>query len=109
MAKVDGDKLKQRFEKAKKDYQAHLKRERAKRKKEKARDDTERKIVMGEMVLSLVENGEWPRERVMSRLDTYLIDNRRRSLFDLPPRDETPETVSQGSESSPVDGAASAS
>ena len=47
MAKVDGGKLKERYEKARADYQEHLKRERAKRKKEKARNDTERKIVAG--------------------------------------------------------------
>lgn len=71
------------------EYQEHLKRERAKRKKLRAKADTERKIVIGEMVLSLIESGEWPRERIMSRLDTYLDDNRQRALFGLTPREET--------------------
>ena len=109
MVKIDGDKLKERYEKARTEYQEHLKRERAKRKKLKAREDTERKIVVGEIVLSLVESGEWPRERIMARLDTYLSDNRQRALFDLPPRDETPETETQGAENTSVDGASTAS
>ena len=103
MAKVDSDKLKARYEKARQDWQAHQKRERERRKKLRARDDTERKIVAGEFVLSLLDSGEYDRNRFMSRLDTYLSDNRRRALFGLPPRNETPETVSQDVENAPVE------
>ena len=53
----------------------------------------------GEFVLSLLDSGEYDRARFMARLDTYLSDNRQRSLFDLPPRDEMPETETQGAES----------
>lgn len=60
MPKVDVDKLKSRYEKARQDWQAHQKREREQRKKQKAKADTERKIIAGEMLLSLVESGEWP-------------------------------------------------
>ena len=96
MAKVDGEKLKERYEKARADYQDHLKRERAKRKKLKVREETERKIVVGDMVLSLIASGEWPRERIIARLDTYLSDNRQRALFDLPPHNVIPEMITQG-------------
>lgn len=95
MAKVDGDKLKARYEKARAEYQEHQKRERQKRRKLKAKQDTERKLVAGEFVLFLLENGEYDRERFMTRLDRYLDDNRRRSLFGLPEIGETPETVEQ--------------
>jgi len=44
MAKVDGDKLKARYEKARAEYQEHQKRERQKRRKLKAKQDTERKL-----------------------------------------------------------------
>ena len=109
MAKVDGEKLRERYEKARVDYREHLKQERARRKKKKVRDDTERKIVVGEMVLSLIESGEWPRERIMARLDTYLSDNRQRALFDLPPYDETVNAAAQDADSPPVDGSFCAS
>ncbi len=95
MAKADGEKIKERYEKARTDYQAHQNRERAKRKKLKAQADTERKIVAGEFVLFLLENGEYDRERFMTRLDEYLDDNRRRLLFGLPTLDEGSETAKQ--------------
>ena len=95
MAKVDGDKLKERYEKARAEYQEHQKRERQKRRKLKAKQDTERKIVAGEFVLFLLENGEYDRHRFMTRLDRYLDDNRRRSLFGLSEIGETPETAEQ--------------
>ena len=72
MAKVDGDKLKARYEKARAEYQEHQKRERQKRRKLKAEQDTERKLVAGEFVLFLLENGEYDRNRFMTRLDRYL-------------------------------------
>ena len=95
MAKVDGDKLKERYEKARAEYQEHQKRERQKRRKRKAKEATERKMIAGEFVLFLLENGEYDRERFTARLDTYLDDDRRRSLFGLEPREETPKTAEQ--------------
>ena len=71
MAKVDAGKLKARYEKAREEWQAHQKRERARHKRQKARDDTERKIVAGEFVLSLLDSGEYDRERFMIRLDAF--------------------------------------
>ena len=64
----NGEKIKERYEKARADYQAHQKRERAQHKKLKAQADTERKLVAGEFVLFLLENGEYDRERFMTRL-----------------------------------------
>ena len=98
MAKVDAAKLKERYEKARGEWQDHLKRERTQRRKQKAKDDTERKIVAGELLLSLVESGEWPRERFLARLDATLTDNKRRELFELPPLVDSPN-----SSSAPVD------
>ena len=95
MAKVDGDKIKERYEKARADYQELQKRERQKRRKLRDKQDTERKIVAGEFVLFLLENSEYDRERFMTRLDKYLDDNRRRLLFGLPRLDEGSETAGQ--------------
>lgn len=103
MAKVDADKLKARYEKARQDWQAHQKRERERRKKQRVREDTERKIVAGEFVLSLLDSGEYDSARFMSRLDTYLDDTRRRALFGLPPRDEAPQTAAQDATNTPLE------
>jgi hypothetical protein len=46
--------------------------------------DARRKIVVGAMVLGLVERGEWPRERLLEKLDAYLTRNHDRALFGLP-------------------------
>ena len=77
MAKADGEKIKERYEKARADFQAHQKRERAKRKKLKAQADTERKLVADELVLFLLD------------------DNHRRLFFRLPALDEGSETAEQ--------------
>ena len=95
MAKLTGEKLKERYEKVRAEYQAHQQRERQKRRELKAKEDMERKIVAGEFVLFLLENGEYDRERFTARLDRYLDDDRRRSLFGLGPRAEAPETAEQ--------------
>ena len=98
MAKVDIDKIKDRYLKARGEWQEHLKRERLQRRKQKAKEDLERKIVAGEFLLSLVDSGEWPRDRFLSRLDTMLTDNKKRELFGLSPVDESVDTSSVSAE-----------
>ena len=103
MAKLDGEKLKARYEKVRADYQEHQRRERKKRRELKAKEDLERKIVIGEFVLFLLDSGEYDRDRFMTRLDRYLDDNRRRFLFGLETSDETTETTSHDASLSLVD------
>ena len=100
MAKVDADKIKERYLKARSEWQEQLKRERLQRRKQKAKEDTERKIVAGELLLSLVDSGEWPRERFLSRLDTILTDNKKLELFGLPPLDKASNMSSVSAEMS---------
>ena len=100
MAKVDADKIKERYLKARSKWQEQLKRERVQRRKQKAKEDTERKIVAGELLLSLVDSGEWSRERFLSRLDTILTDSRKRELFGLSPVDEASNVSSVSAETS---------
>ena len=100
MAKVNTDKIKERYLKARSEWQEQLKRERIQRRKQKAKEDTERKIVAGELLLSLVDSGEWSRERFLSRLDTILTDNRKRELFGLSPVDEASNVSSVSAETS---------
>jgi len=47
--------------------------------------DTRKKILTGAAVLSAVESGDWPRERLTALLDTALTRPADRALFDLPP------------------------
>ena len=103
MAKMDGDKIKEKYEKVRAEYQEHQKRERQRKKKLRAKEATERKMVAGEFVLYLLENGEYDRDRFMARLDQYLDNDRRRSLFGLEPREKSPDTSEQGASLSPVE------
>lgn len=49
--------------------------------------DTRRKILIGGAVLASYRHGDFPQERLIGLLDTYLTHDRDRDLFDfLPPR-----------------------
>lgn len=52
----------------------------------KRSDDTRRKILVGAVILAQVEQGKWPRERLLALLDTALVRDDDRALFGLPPR-----------------------
>ena len=52
---------------------------------EERKRDARRKIVVGAMVLGMVERGEWPRERLLEKLDAYLTREHDRELFGLAP------------------------
>ena len=46
--------------------------------------DTRRKILVGAAILAKVGRGEWPKEKMLSMLDTELTRPDDRALFDLP-------------------------
>ena len=93
MPKVDDDTLRQRYEKAKTDWEERQKANRARRRREKVQADARRKTIIGEMVLDHVQDNPHEHDRLMSRLDGYLKDPKDRALFDLPPRTEAPATA----------------
>lgn len=93
MPKVDDETLRQRYEKAKTDWEERQKANRAKRRREKLQADARRKTLIGQMVLDHVQDNPHERDRLMTRLDGYLEDTRDRALFDLPPRTEAPATA----------------
>ena len=43
-------------------------------------------VVMGAMILAKVNSSEWPEDRLMAAMDTYLERDHDRALFGLPPR-----------------------
>lgn len=93
MPKVDDDILRQRYEKAKADWEERQKANRTKRRREKLQADARRKTIIGAMVLDHVQDNPHERDRLMTRLDGYLKDTKDRALFDLPPRTEAPAAV----------------
>ncbi|MHB1016194.1 MAG: mobilization protein [Desulfurivibrionaceae bacterium] len=49
------------------------------------KEDTRRKVLLGALILSMVEKGEWPKEKVDSALARFLTRPQDRILFNLPP------------------------
>jgi large subunit ribosomal protein L7/L12 len=52
----------------------------------KRKSDTRRKILLGALMMEMMERGELDRNKILKRLDGFLIRDIDRSLFDLPPR-----------------------
>ena len=67
---------------------AEIQRVRAREQQQARKDDTRRKILVGSMLLQLVEDGEWPEDKLRARLDTYLVRADDRELFELPKLDD---------------------
>ena len=63
-------------------------RKRAAESKKQRAADTRRKILIGAAVLARVEQGDWPRERLLDMLDGVLTRDDDRALFDLLPLTE---------------------
>lgn len=60
-------------------------RQRAAEAKRTRQQDTRRKVLVGALILSKVERGEWPREKLLAMLDTALTRADDRALFELQP------------------------
>ena len=74
----------QKLEDRQRRLRMQIDREKAVQAAQERKRDARRKILVGAMVLGLVERGEWPRERLLEKLDQYLTRNFDRALFDLP-------------------------
>lgn len=103
MPKVDDDTLRQRYEKAKTDWEERQKANRARRRREKVQADARRATLIGQMVLNHVQQNPHEHDRLMTRLDGYLKDTKDRALFDLSPRTEAPATAAPTGPSSPTE------
>ena len=62
------------------------KQKRAEERRIERQQNARRRDLLGGMMLELMESGEWPKERILSRLDQYLEREGDRALFDLSPR-----------------------
>ena len=65
---------------------AEIQRVRAREQQQKRKEDTRRKVLIGAWILGKVESGEWPEQRLLDGLDSYLERDHDRALFGLPPR-----------------------
>ena len=79
------------------------KQNRMKERRLERQQNARRRDLLGGMVLELMENGEWPKERILARLDTYLNRAADRALFDLSsrPSQESPPGNTEAGQSGP--------
>lgn len=52
--------------------------------KQERANDTRRKILVGAVILTKVERGEWPKDKLLAMLDLALVRLDDRILFELP-------------------------
>lgn len=83
MNKQKRHKLKKLFEK-KQNIEAQIQSERAQEATIERNNDKRRKTLIGSVILNKVENGTWSIDQLQKMMDSYLIHNRDRVLFDLP-------------------------
>jgi len=62
------------------------KQKRAEERQLERQHNARRRDLLGSMALELMESGEWPKDRILSRLDQYLKRENDRALFEFPPR-----------------------
>ena len=60
-------------------------RQRAAAAKINRQQDTRRKVLVGAVILAKVERGEWPKEKLLTMLDSTLTRLDDRALFELSP------------------------
>ena len=65
-------------------------REKSKQKEQERKEDTRRKILLGSYLIKKMQN-EANKEKILAELNEYLIENRDRQLFNLPPINEVQE------------------
>ena len=81
-------KQEERLKQLKAQKQAILAREKKKVAEQQRKDDTRRKILIGSFIIKQIETDLEAKNRLLSKLDEYLTENRDRKLFDLPMIDE---------------------
>ena len=60
---------------------------------QKRKEDTKRKILIGGVVIKMLNSGEMPEDRLRQILDTHLVKDSDRALFDLQPRPKTKDKL----------------
>ena len=63
---------------------AQIQKERNKQSQQKSKDDTRRKILLGNLMMELMKKGELDLKKIRKRLDSFLTKDIDRKLFGLP-------------------------
>ena len=63
---------------------ARIQQERNKQSKQKRKDDTRRKIILGALMIEMMKKGELDEKKIIKRLDGFLTKDIDRKLFALP-------------------------
>lgn len=75
----------QKLEERRAKIAAEIARVKAREATAKRKDDTRKKVLLGALVLSMIDKGEWPREKLDFALARFLSRPQDRALFNLPP------------------------
>jgi len=65
---------------------AEIQRVRAREQQQQRKEETRRKVLIGAWMMSKVQSGEWPEQKLIEAMDSYLERDHDRALFGLPPR-----------------------
>ncbi|WP_113421933.1 mobilization protein [Escherichia coli] len=65
---------------------AEIQRVRAREQQQKRKEDTRRKVLVGAWMMGKVQNGEWPEQKLIEAMDSYLERDHDRALFGLQPK-----------------------
>lgn len=77
------EKQTERLKQLKAQKQALESREKAKEKEQQRKDDTRRKILLGSLYLTKMNNDELEKQKILTELSEYLTEDRDRKLFNL--------------------------
>ncbi|HCG3096939.1 TPA: mobilization protein [Enterobacter asburiae] len=70
---------------------AEIQRVRAREQQQKRKEDTRRKVLVGAWMMAKVQSGEWPEQKLIEAMDSYLERDHDRALFGLPPKQPQPQ------------------
>lgn len=65
---------------------AEIQRVRAREQQQERKNETRRKVLVGAWMMGKVQSGEWPEQKLIEAMDSYLERDHDRALFGLPPK-----------------------
>ncbi|HAT7507107.1 MULTISPECIES: hypothetical protein [Enterobacteriaceae] len=70
---------------------AEIQRVRAREQQQERKNETRRKVLVGAWMMGKVQSGEWPEQKLIEAMDSYLERDHDRALFGLPPIQPQPQ------------------
>lgn len=78
---------------------AEIQRVRQREKQQDRKNETKRKVLIGAWVMSRVQSGKWPEQKLIKAMDSYLGRDHDRALFGLQPKQPQPHQQPEHDES----------